>query len=83
MARILLVSHEMSVTGAPNSLLRHAGYMRDAGHEVAVWTHRDGPLRARYEAAGFRPVVVVDSRRAVKSAFESSAKTYDLVVLLL
>jgi len=80
MARILLVSHEMSVTGAPNSLLRQAGHFRSAGHDVDVWTHRGGPLAARYEEAGFSPVVVEDSRRAVKSAFESSGRAYDLVV---
>lgn len=79
MSRILLVSHELSVTGAPNSLLRHARYMRDAGHEVDVWTYRDGPLRTEYENAGFCPQIVEDSREAVREKFAGSG-SYDLIV---
>ena len=40
--RILLVSHEMSLSGAPQSLLRQARYMRDAGYQVVVWTMLSG-----------------------------------------
>lgn len=79
MSRVLLISHELSVTGAPNSLLRHARYLSGAGHDVDVWTYRDGPLRAEYEKAGFVPKVVEDSRDAVKAEFEKSDR-YDLIV---
>jgi glycosyltransferase involved in cell wall biosynthesis len=67
------------VTGAPNSLLRHARYLSGAGHSVDVWTYRDGPLRAEYEKAGFIPKVVEDSRDAVRSEFAKDGK-YDLIV---
>ena len=79
MSRVLLVSHELSVTGAPNSLLRQARYMRGAGHEVDVWTYREGPLRARYEEAGFAPRVVSDSRAGIKAAADSSGP-YDFIL---
>ena len=69
--RILLVSHELSVTGAPNSLLRQAKYLREAGYETDVWTFKDGELRARYEEAGFRPEVVADSRKEVTEKLKS------------
>ena len=69
--RILLVSHELSVTGAPNSLLRQAKYLREAGYETDVWTFKDGELRERYEEAGFRPEVVADSRKAVTEKLKS------------
>ena len=78
-SRILLVSHELSVTGAPNSLLRHARYMRDAGHDVTVWTYRDGPLRARYEESGFVPQLVEDSRGAVVAA-ANAERPFDFIV---
>jgi len=80
MSRILMVSHELSVTGAPNSLLRHARYLCEAGHDVEVWTFLDGPLRVRYEEAGLAPRVVEDSRMAVKAAFEAEVLPYDLIV---
>ena len=79
MSRILLVSHELSVTGAPNSLLRQARYMRDAGHEVEVWSFRDGPLRARYKEAGFVPRIVRDSRAELKAAADSS-RPFDFIL---
>ena len=78
-SRILLVSHELSVTGAPNSLLRHARYMRDAGHDVTVWTYRDGPLRARYEESGFVPQLVEDSRGAVVAA-ANAERPFDFIL---
>ena len=78
--RILLVSHELTVTGAPASLLRQARYFREAGHEVDVWSHSDGPMSARYEEAGLHPRVVPDDRRAIKTAYESSGVPYDFIL---
>lgn len=68
---ILLVSHEMSLSGAPQSLLRQACYMRDAGFRVVVWTMLPGRLESRYADEGFRVEVVrpdaaADLRRRMK-----------------
>lgn len=78
--KVLLVSHELSVTGAPNSLLRQAGYFKSAGFDVEVWTLADGPLRVRYEAAGFSPEVVPNNRQAILGRFAKTHVRYDLVV---
>lgn len=78
--KVLLVSHELSVTGAPNSLLRQAGYFRSAGFDVEVWTFADGPLRARYAAAGFRPETVPDNRQAILARYAAAPVRYDLVI---
>ena len=56
--RILLVSHEMTITGAPCSLLRMARYFRDAGHIVDVWTLRSGDFVRQYREEGFEVTVV-------------------------
>ena len=80
MAKILLVSHELSVTGAPNSLLRQARYFLEAGHEVSVWTYRGGDLAARYLEAGLDPEPVEDDRRAILEKYEKNPVRYDLVV---
>ena len=80
MDRILLVSHELSVTGAPNSLLRQAKYMLEAGYDVDVWTFRDGPLRACYEEAGLPPKVIEESRAGVEAALVPGTCAYNLAV---
>lgn len=78
--RVLLISHEMSVTGAPNSLLRQARYFRSAGYAVDVWTFQGGELEARYREAGLVPRIVKDSRRAIKAAYEDRPGDYALVI---
>ena len=35
--KALLVSHEMSYTGAPRSLLQMAGILKENGYCVSVW----------------------------------------------
>ncbi|MBP9999066.1 MAG: glycosyltransferase [Proteobacteria bacterium] len=77
---ILLVSHDFSVTGAPNSLLRQACYFRDAGHNVDVWALDSGDLKARYIEAGFNPVIVKNSYEAIKELYDTTNKKYDFVL---
>lgn len=52
--RLLLVNHEFTITGASTVLFRLAAHFRTAGHEVHVFpvNSEDGPMKARYEAAG-------------------------------
>lgn len=53
--RILLVSHELSVTGAPNSLLRQARYLIGSGHRLSLWTYWGGSLSDRFAEIGLSP----------------------------
>ena len=78
--RVLLVSHELTVTGAPNSLLRQAKYFLGAGCSVDVWTLAGGDLRPRYEEAGLRPELVANDRRAIEAKWAEGQVRYDLVV---
>ncbi len=80
MKRVLLVSHELTVTGAPNSLLRQAKYFLSARFGVDVWTFKAGALAARYEEAGLAPRIVPNSRAGLKQAFEGGGARYDLIV---
>ncbi len=52
--RILLLSHEMTYTGAPNSLLNVARVLRSHGHSVKVYTQMKGPFSFRFNQHGFR-----------------------------
>ena len=76
--RILLVSHEMTITGAPQSLLRQACYFRDAGHAVDVWTMRPGPLVQRFRDEGFDVTTVDGSNRV--AACQDARGRYALIV---
>ena len=50
--KILFISHEMSYTGAPRSLLRMCRVARRMGYVPTVWTMRSGPLEAAFAAEG-------------------------------
>lgn len=50
--RVVLVSHELSVTGAPLMLLQAAKAILDDGGDVRVVSYMDGSLREKYEALG-------------------------------
>jgi len=78
--RVLLVSHELTVTGAPNSLLRQAGYFLEAGCKVDVWTIAGGDLLPRYREAGLDPEQVANDRRAIEAKWAEKDVRYDLVI---
>lgn len=51
--KIMLLSHEMTYTGAPRSLLYIADELKKKKHEVDVWTIQDGLFRNEYENRGY------------------------------
>ena len=51
--RLLLLTHNLNLEGAPLFLLEYAGHMaRAAGSRIEVLAAQDGPLRASFEALG-------------------------------
>ena len=78
--RVLLVSHELTVTGAPNSLLRQAKYFLEDGCKVDVWTYAGGDLAPRYQEAGLEPELVANDRRAIEAKWAANPVRYDLVI---
>lgn len=51
--RIVLISHEMTYTGAPNSLLNIARILRKHGHQITVYTLTGGPFEQQFRKFGF------------------------------
>lgn len=78
--KILLVSHDFSVTGAPNSLLRQAKYFRAAGHDVDIWSLNGGGLLPRYLEAGFCPIVIENRRSVIDRVYRHLNKRYDFIL---
>ena len=52
--RILLLSHEMTYTGAPNSLLNVARVLRRHGHSVDVYTLQNGSFSTVFKRYRFK-----------------------------
>ncbi len=59
--RLLLLTHNLNLEGAPLFLLEYATYMaRDAGFGLEILASQDGPLRAAFEALGAH-ITLVDA----------------------
>ena len=74
--KVLLVSHEMSYTGAPRSLLQMAGILREIGYDITVWTLQEGNFEQEFEKDGIAveivsfPDIVLDKRILILRQFE-------------
>ncbi|MBO5176998.1 MAG: glycosyltransferase [Lachnospiraceae bacterium] len=76
--KILLASHEMTYTGAPQSLLRITDVLLNNGYEVDVWALCDGPLKKEYISKGVKVTVVAFPEK--QEQYISKIKEYDLVI---
>lgn len=77
---ILLVSYELSRTGAPNSLLRQAGYLCEAGCRVTLWTIGGGPLEPEFAKLGIPVVRVGSGFGSVRRMARAQGGKFDLVI---
>ncbi|MBI3887207.1 MAG: glycosyltransferase [Opitutae bacterium] len=68
--RLLLLTHNLNLEGAPLFLLEYATYLaREAGFHLEVLAAQDGPLRAAYEALGAH-ITLVDAAPLYAAADE-------------
>lgn len=77
--RILLLSHEMTYTGAPNSLLNVARTLRRHGHFVSIYTLHGGPFVKEFHRCGFR-VHYYDDNNYTECERKKLAEKYDLMI---
>lgn len=73
--KVLLVSHEMSYTGAPRSLLNIAKILQKANAKVEIWTLKDGDFLQEFEREGFQ----INNFPEIIS--EESIREYELIIL--
>jgi glycosyltransferase involved in cell wall biosynthesis len=69
MKKLLLVSHQLDYSGAPNALLSAAAVLREMGNEVDLLPLAEGPLEAEFSAIGVRRIRATNFRG------------YDLIIL--
>lgn len=76
---ILLVSHELSLTGAPRMLLSLAELVKEAGFYPVVISPQDGPMRSEFEKKGI--TVVVDAMLLQNHWLtEKFIRNFDLII---
>ncbi|MCR5216704.1 MAG: glycosyltransferase family 4 protein [Lachnospiraceae bacterium] len=76
--KLLVITHQLSRTGAPIVLLDVIRYYHEKGIEIDVLTMEEGPLREELEAMGIY-VQVQDRFFAIREVFREVAKMYDFV----
>lgn len=77
--RILLVSHEMTYTGAPRSLLQMAEILQGEGFRVEVWTLQAGEFGKEFEKAGIEVKEAAFPEKA-SERMAQRLRTFDLVI---
>ena len=76
---ILLVTHELTYTGAPAALLRMAKGLKKLGYKVDIWSFLDGEFRSEFEKEGFS-VTIVPYPNCDVSTIPASVQSYQLIV---
>lgn len=78
-ARILLVSHEMSLTGAPLVLLYMAEHIQQLGYQPVIMAPQDGPMTKEAVRSGI-PVIIDHTILQPNTRIAAIANNYSLVV---
>jgi GT2 family glycosyltransferase/glycosyltransferase involved in cell wall biosynthesis len=58
--RLMFVTHDLSLSGAPIVLAMLAQYLTSVGFDVTVYSPTEGPLREKFQQVGIEVVVVSD-----------------------
>lgn len=77
---ILLISHEMSATGAPHMLYYVAQILKDNGKNVIVVSPEDGIMRQKFTDIHI-PVIVDKNLHHGHNEFKEFAKKFDVVIV--
>jgi glycosyltransferase involved in cell wall biosynthesis len=82
--RVLLVSHNLNLEGAPLFLVDYARHLASLGSQLTVLSPADGPLRARFEELGAKvqltdaaAIFAAPSTAAAHTAIHALAATVD------
>ena len=77
--KVLLISHEMTYTGAPRSLFFLHDILQEMGYVVLVWSLKAGPFLEKYTKAKCE-VKVIGFPECISDKLAEEISTYDLVI---
>ncbi len=78
--KILFISHEMTYTGAPHSLLRVCKVVLSLGYKAEVWSFRDGNFTHEFEQLNV-PVIILNSRDKLEGELTARLTDFKLAIL--
>lgn len=78
--KILFISHEMTYTGAPHSLLRVCKVVLSLGYKAEVWSFRDGDFTREFEQLNV-PVIILNSRDKLEKELTARLTDFKLAIL--
>lgn len=78
--KILLITHQLSITGAPFVLLWMSKFLKDNNYDVTVWSLYDGPLKEDFAKEGCNPIIIKDDKRSILKLYQESNIHYDLII---
>ncbi|SEA29911.1 Glycosyl-transferase family 4 [Pseudobutyrivibrio sp. ACV-2] len=77
--KILLVSFEMTYSGAPVAVLKMARVFRSIGYQVDIWTLHDGPFTTEFSNDGF-DIVSINYPSDAGYELDNKLKDYRLCI---
>ncbi|MDE6606887.1 MAG: glycosyltransferase family 4 protein, partial [Lachnospiraceae bacterium] len=77
--KILLVSHELSYTGAPRSLLQIAKILKDDAYYVSVWTLKQGEFAEEFRKLDIE-VRLIEFPNAASEKLAQELKEFQIVI---
>ncbi|SKA62340.1 Glycosyl-transferase family 4 [Succinivibrio dextrinosolvens DSM 3072] len=78
--KILLVSHELSLTGAPLVLLRVATILRKKGFLIDLFSYKFGALKSNFEDLGIQVAEIRDRSRFLIQISRKQLSSYALII---
>lgn len=78
--KILFVSHDLSYTGSPRSLLRMCKVARKIGYEPIVWSRESGGFLEEFKKNDFNVRIVEEASLTRNDMIVNEIKTYSLAV---
>ncbi|OQY34963.1 MAG: hypothetical protein B6243_05165, partial [Anaerolineaceae bacterium 4572_5.2] len=83
--KIMFVSHDLSLSGAPLVFWLLARYLKSKGYQITLFSPKDGPLRSKYDEIGvdvkIDPAILdYDKLRGDAIAVAQAMQDYEIVV---
>ncbi len=82
--RVLLVTHNLNLEGAPLFLVDYAGHLAKSGATLTVLSPSDGPLRGRFETCGAQvklvnvsPLFAAQTGTTARAALRQISRDFD------
>lgn len=78
--KIFVISHELSLTGAPIVLVHAVHILQEYGYQLIVVSPKDGEIREEFLALGI-PVIIMGNMMSASDDWLGIAKAFDIIIV--